>query len=77
MTDSVFDIVTRLLGMAAHGRPHDSITLTEAADEIRRLRAALRKIAHSADHDTIISPDGDRHQQAVEIALETLEGDGR
>ena len=38
---------------------------------------ALRRIAHSADYDTIISPDGDRHQQAVEIALEALTDGGR
>lgn len=44
----------------------------QPAAEIARLREALRGIAHSADYDTIISPDGDRHQQAVEIALEAL-----
>ena len=46
----------------------------QPAAEIARLREALRRIAHSADYDTIISPDGDRHQQAVEIALEALGG---
>lgn len=51
--------------------------LAEAKREIERLREGLRKIAHSADYDTIISPDGDRHQQAVEIALETLAGSER
>ena len=45
-----------------------------AEREIARLRAALEKIAHSADYDSIISPDGDRHQQAIDIALATLEG---
>ena len=45
-----------------------------AEREIARLRAALEKIAHSADYDSIISPDGDRHQQAIDIALEALGG---
>lgn len=45
--------------------------------EGERLREALRGIAHSADYDTIISPDGDRHQQAVEIALEAFGEAGR
>ena len=45
-----------------------------AEREIARLRAALEKIAHSADYASIISPDGDRHQQAIDIALEALGG---
>lgn len=48
--------------------------VAEANQEIARLRAALEKIAHSADYDSIISPDGDRHQQAIDIALEALGG---
>lgn len=51
--------------------------LERAWAEAERLRAALRRIAHSADYDTIISPDGDRHQRAIEIALETLAGSER
>lgn len=42
--------------------------------EIDRMRSVLEKIAHSADYDTIICPDGDRHQQAIDIALEALGG---
>lgn len=48
--------------------------VAEAQREIARLRAALEKIARSADYDSIISPDGDRHQQAIDIALDALEG---
>jgi hypothetical protein len=48
--------------------------VAEVQQEAARLRAALEKIAHSADYDTIVSPDGDRHQQAIDIALEALEG---
>ena len=48
--------------------------VAEAEREVARLRAALEKIAHSADYDTIISPDGDRHQQAIDTALEALGG---
>ena len=46
--------------------------VAEAEKEVARLRAALEKIAHSADYGMIISPDGDRHQQAIDIALEAL-----
>lgn len=49
----------------------------QPAAEIARLREALRQIAHSAGYDTIISPDGDRHQRAIEIALEALTEGGR
>lgn len=60
------DIVDRLRALNA------DFLHEEAADEIERLRAALRRIAHSADYDTIVSPDGDRHQRAIQIALEAL-----
>lgn len=56
---------------------HEVDLLTWLLDEVERLRAGLRQIAHSADYDTIISPDGDRHQRAIEIALETLAGSER
>ena len=45
-----------------------------AARVAARLRSALEKIAHSADYGMIISPDGDRHQLAIDIALEALGG---
>ena len=48
--------------------------VAQAEREVARLRSALEKIAHSADYDTIICPDGDRHQQAIDIALEALGG---
>lgn len=48
--------------------------MLKAKREIARLRAALEKIARSADYDSIVSPDGDRHQQAIDIALDALEG---
>jgi hypothetical protein len=50
--------------------------VVDAEKEVARLRAALEKIAHSADYDTIISPDGDRHEAAVQIALDALRGGG-
>ena len=50
--------------------------VAEAEKEVARLRAALEKIAHSADYDTIVSPDGDRHEAAIQIALDALRGEG-
>lgn len=44
--------------------------------EISRLRSALEKISHSADYGMIISPDGDRHEAAIQIALDALRGEG-
>ena len=46
--------------------------VAEAEKEIARLRAELEKIAHSADYDTIVSPDGDRHEMAIQTALDAL-----
>jgi hypothetical protein len=40
--------------------------------EIKRLRDALYKIAHSADYGSIISPDGDMHEEAIQTALDAL-----
>ncbi len=50
--------------------------VAEAEKEAARLRSALEKIAHSADYDTIVSPDGDRHEAAIQIALDALRGEG-
>jgi hypothetical protein len=50
--------------------------VAEAEKEVARLRSALEKIAHSADYDTIVSPDGDRHEAAIQIALDALRGEG-
>jgi hypothetical protein len=44
--------------------------------EIKRLRSALDKIAHSADYGMIISPDGDRHEAVIQTALDALREDG-
>jgi len=46
--------------------------VAEAEKEVARLRAALEKIAHSGDYDTIVSPDGDRHEMAIQTALDAL-----
>jgi len=48
--------------------------VAEAEKEIARLRAALEKIAHSGDYDSIVSPDGDRHEMAIQIALDAVGG---
>ncbi len=48
--------------------------VAEAEREIARLRAALEKIAHSGDYDSIVSPDGDRHEMAIQIALDAVGG---
>jgi hypothetical protein len=50
--------------------------VADAEQEVARLRSALEKIAHSADYDTIVSPDGDRHDAAIQIALDALRGEG-
>ena len=50
--------------------------VADAEQEVVRLRSALEKIAHSADYDTIVSPDGDRHDAAIQIALDALRGEG-
>jgi hypothetical protein len=50
--------------------------VAEAEKEVARLRAALEKIAHSGDYDTIVSPDGNRHEAAIQIALDALRGEG-
>ena len=50
--------------------------VADAEQEVARLRSALEKIAHSADYDTIVSPDGDRHEAAIQIALDALRGEG-
>jgi hypothetical protein len=50
--------------------------VADAEQEVVRLRSALEKIAHSADYDTIVSPDGDRHEAAIQIALDALRGEG-
>ena len=50
--------------------------VAEAEKEVARLRAALEKVAHSADYGMIISPDGDRHEAAIQIALDALRGEG-
>lgn len=46
--------------------------ITRQKIENGRLRAALEKIAHSADYGSIISPDGDRHDEVIQIALDAL-----
>lgn len=46
--------------------------IIKANAEIARLRAALEKIAHSGDYDSIVSPDGDRHEMAIQTALDAL-----
>jgi len=50
--------------------------VADAEQEVVSLRSALEKIAHSADYDTIVSPDGDRHEAAIQIALDALRGEG-
>jgi len=46
--------------------------IKEVEAERDRLREALRQIAHSADYDSIVSPDGDRHEMAIQIALDAI-----
>jgi hypothetical protein len=48
--------------------------VVNAEAEVARLRAALDTIAHSADYGTILSPDGDRHEMAIQIAIDALKG---
>ncbi len=43
--------------------------------EYDRLRKALRQVAHSAYYDSIYSPDGERHETAIQIAIDALGGD--
>jgi len=50
--------------------------VAEAEKEVARLRVALDKIAHSGDYDTIVSPDGDRHEMAIQTALDALREKG-
>lgn len=83
LADEIYEATGMILGtqqaaaMTAFVRTREAAARHEAADEIERLRAALRRIAHSADYDTIVSPDGDRHQRAIQIALEALTEGGR
>ncbi len=42
------------------------------AELVERLRKALRQVAHSAYYDSIYSPDGERHEMAIQIALDAL-----
>jgi len=46
--------------------------ITRQKIENGKLRAALEKIAHSADYGSIISPDGDMHEEAIQTALDAL-----
>ena len=64
------DIVARLRVWSADESTWD--LLTEAADEIERMRDALRRISH-APHGKMYCADG--HEEAVLIARTALEGE--
>jgi hypothetical protein len=68
MTDN--NITARLRAWSADESTWD--LLTEAADEIERMRDALRRISH-APHGKMYCADG--HEEAVLIARVALEGE--
>lgn len=39
------------------------------------LRSTMTTISHSADYGSIISPDGDRHDEVIKIAIDAIEND--
>ena len=58
--------------LRSEGWEQEAAVVSKAADEIERLRAALRRIAH-APHGKVYCADG--HEEAVLIARAAIEGE--
>ena len=58
--------------LQSEGWEQEAAVVSKTADEIERLRAALRRIAH-APHGKVYCADG--HEEAVLIARAAIEGE--